>query len=69
MIYVRRVDILDYCSLNINLPINCGFDKNILAPFVTSLVRHPRKQKLMTKQQYTVPDFIKFFGTPCISHF
>ena len=27
------------------------------------------KQNLMTKQQCTVPDSIKFFGTPCISHF
>ena len=38
--------------------------KNILAPFITSLVRHPGKQNLMTKQQYTVPDFIKFLGHP-----
>ena len=60
---------LDYCSLNINLPI-VDLNKNILAPFIASLVRPPGKTKLNDETtMYCSPDSSKFFGTPCISHF
>ena len=65
MIYVRRVDILDYCSLKTSTcQLIVDLNKNILAPFITSLVRHPGKN-LMTKQQCTVPRILEnFLGYP-----
>ena len=59
MIYVRRVDILDRtptCQLIVDL------NKNILAPFITSLVREPGKTKLNgEKTMYCSPDSGKIF--------
>ena len=64
MIYVRRGDVLNYCSLN--QP--AGLNENIPASFITSLVRHPGKTKLNDgTTMYCPSDSSKFFGTTLYS--
>ena len=61
MVYVRRVDILDYCSLNIKVP-------KVSLLHLLPVLSDTRKTKLNEETTIYCTGFYQIFGTPCISH-